>query len=127
MKRRDFPSHFAATVAATLTLPTHAQQETAAVQDAWSGIESSARGRLGVAVMQADGSIDGHRLDERFPMCSTFKWLAAACVLQRVDRGQERLERRLRFGREVLLPYSPVVSQHVGAGMTIAQLCHAAI
>jgi beta-lactamase class A len=61
-------------------------------------------------------------------MCSTFKWLAAAHVLQRVDAGQERLERRIRYGEEVLKPHSPVTSRHVGeVGMTLAELCHATI
>lgn len=31
--------------------------------------------------------------DQRFPMCSSFKWLLAACVLARVDAGTERLNR----------------------------------
>ncbi len=82
---------------------------------------------MGVAVMQADGSLDGHRLDERFPMCSTFKWLAAAHVLQRVDRGLDRLDRRIPYGRDALVPHSPVTQQHVGAGMTLGELCHATI
>jgi beta-lactamase class A len=97
-------------------------------QNLWAEIERDAGGRLGVAVLDtADGSLKGHRLDERFPMCSTFKWLAAACALSRVDAGRERLDRRVRFGREVLLPHSPVCEQHVGEGMTVAGLCEAAI
>jgi beta-lactamase class A len=61
-------------------------------------------------------------------MCSTFKWLAAACVLQRVDAGKESLQRRVHFDRSVLLPHSPLTTPHAGAdGMTIAQLCEAAI
>ena len=60
-------------------------------------------------------------------MCSTFKWLAAAHVLHRVDRGLERLDRRIRYGREVLLPHSPVTEKHVGEGMTLGELCHATI
>jgi beta-lactamase class A len=76
----------------------------------------------------ADGRIQGHRLDERFPMCSTFKWLAAALVLQRVDGGQGRLDRRIAFGADVLLPNSPVTSKHAGGGgMTLAELCEATI
>ena len=95
----------------------------------WPDIEHDARGRLGVAVLDiADGRLVGHRLDERFPMCSTFKWLAAAMVLARVDAGTERLERRIRFGREVLVPHSPVTGQHAGrGGMTLAELCEATI
>jgi len=61
-------------------------------------------------------------------MCSTFKLLAVAAVLARVDRGIEHLDRRVVFGREVLLSYAPVTSQHVGApGMSIAELCGASI
>jgi beta-lactamase class A len=95
----------------------------------WAAIEAAAGGRLGVAVLDtATGRTDGHRLDERFPMCSTFKWLAAALVLRRVDEGEERLERRIRFGPEALVSYSPAAEKHVGGdGMSMAQLCEAAV
>ncbi len=95
----------------------------------WREIEVSVAGRLGVAVLDtATGQLDGHRLDERFPMCSTFKFLAAAMVLARVDAGQERLDRRVVVTRESLLEWAPVASKHVGgAGMTMAELCEAAI
>lgn len=127
MNRRDFHSLLAAAVAAT-TLPGCAQFRPSPAQgNPWGEIESLSGGRLGVAVLQADGSIEGHRLDERFPMCSTFKWLAAAHVLHRVDRGLERLDRRISYGREVLLPHSPVTQKHVGEGMTLGELCHATI
>ena len=95
----------------------------------WADIEAAVGGRLGVAVLDtATGALDGHRLDERFPMCSTFKCLAAAQVLARVDAGQERLDRRVVVTRESLLEWSPVTGQHVGgAGMTLAELCEAAV
>jgi beta-lactamase class A len=61
-------------------------------------------------------------------MCSVFKWLAAAAVLKRVDEGRADLQQRIRFGRDVLLPTSPVTEQHVGGdGMTLADLCEAAV
>ena len=95
----------------------------------WQAIEASVGGRLGVAVLDtATGELAGRRLDERFPMCSTFKFLAAALVLARVDAGQERLDRRVVVTREALLKWAPVTSKHVGgAGMTVAELCEAAI
>ena len=95
----------------------------------WREIEVSVTGRLGVAVLDTGtGALDGHRLDERFPMCSTFKFLAAALALARVDAGQERLDRRVVVTRESLLEWAPVTSKRVGgAGMTIAELCEAAI
>ena len=94
-----------------------------------AALERTHGGRLGVAVLEAgSGRRLLHRADERFPMCSTFKFLAAAQVLQRVDRGAERLERRVVFPKEALVTYSPVTEQHTGApGMTLGEVCHAAI
>jgi beta-lactamase class A len=92
-------------------------------------LEAGLGGRLGVMCIDTgSGAVAAHRADERFPMCSTFKWLAAALVLSRVDAGRERLDRRLRFGREALIAWSPVTQQHAdGAGMTLAELCDAAV
>jgi beta-lactamase class A len=86
-------------------------------------------GRLGVSILDTgNGSRVSHRGDERFLMCSTFKLLAVAAVLARVDRGAERLDRRIVFGKDVLLSYAPVTRLHVGApGMSVAELCEAAI
>jgi beta-lactamase class A len=95
----------------------------------WRAIEARVGGRLGVAVLDtATGELAGQRLDERFPMCSTFKSLAAALVLARVDAGQERLDRRIVVTPADLLEWAPVTSKRVGgAGMTLAELCEAAI
>jgi beta-lactamase class A len=128
MNRRDFQLHLAGALA--LGLPTAAltHAKNLGPLPPWAGLEKRSGGRLGVAVLRADGQAEGHRLDERFPMCSTFKWLAAAHVLQRVDAGQERLDRRIVFGADALKHHSPITSQRVGGeGMTLAELCHATI
>lgn len=95
----------------------------------WGDIEASTGARLGVAVLDTGtGALTGHRLDDRFAMCSVFKWLAAAHVLRRVDQGQESLGRRVPFGRDALLSWSPVTEKHAdGNGMTLAELCHATV
>jgi beta-lactamase class A len=94
-----------------------------------AALEQKAGGRLGVALLDTGaGRRFGHRQDERFPLCSTFKVLAAAAVLARVDRGQEQLDRRVVFTRDQVVSYSPVTGQHVGPpGMTLAELCEAAL
>ena len=94
-----------------------------------AGIEAANGGRLGVFVRDTGtGSILAHRADERFPMCSTFKLLAAAAALKRVDEGQERLDRKLAFGPSDLLEYAPISKTHVAeGGMTLAEACAAAI
>lgn len=69
-----------------------------------------------------------HRGDQRFAMCSTFKCLAAAFVLARVDEGKESLSRRIAYDKSQLVPYSPATESHAGKdGMTMAQLCEAAV
>ena len=60
-------------------------------------------------------------------MCSTFKLLAGAAVLARVDAGKEQLDRRIRYDAKDLVTYSPVTEKHVATGMTLAELCDAAI
>ncbi|WP_409929275.1 class A beta-lactamase [Bordetella genomosp. 13] len=91
-------------------------------------LETRAGGRLGVAVLDtATGRLAGSRLDERFALCSTFKALAAACTLARVDRGQERLERRIFFTEQDLVMPFKATQPHLADGMTIGQLCEAAV
>ena len=92
-------------------------------------LEREHGGRLGVTMLDTgNGQRITYRSDERFMMCSTFKLLAASAVLARVDQGQEKLDRRVVFGKDVLLSYAPTTSLHVGGqGMTVAELCEAAI
>lgn len=94
---------------------------------ALAALEQNAGGRLGVAISgAASGLRAGHRLHERFLLCSTFKALAAALVLSRVDRKEEALDRRIVFDKDVLVDWSPVTGKRVGAhGMSVAELCHA--
>ncbi|RDS80041.1 class A beta-lactamase [Dyella psychrodurans] len=94
-----------------------------------AALERKHGGRLGVAVLDTgSGRSVGHRADERFMMCSTFKMLLAAATLDRVDRGAEQLDRHLIFGKDAVLSYAPVTQHHVGLpGMSIADLCKAAV
>ncbi|MCR6703105.1 MAG: class A beta-lactamase [Dokdonella sp.] len=90
-------------------------------------LERAAGGRLGVAVLDtASGRFAGWREDERFAMCSTFKFLLTGAILARVDRGEFDLDRRVPIGRDDLIAHSPVTERHVGpAGLTVAELCEA--
>lgn len=88
-------------------------------------LEIALNGRMGVAMLDTgSGQVLGWRQDERFPMASTFKLLLAAWMLERVDRGQEALDRRVYFEASALVPYSPVTGSRVGAvGITVRELC----
>jgi beta-lactamase class A len=92
-------------------------------------IELASGGRLGVAVLDtATGARTLHRGDERFPMCSTFKLVAAGALLTKVDAGKQNLDQRVTFEKTDLVTYSPVTQTHTGApGMSLAEICAAAI
>jgi beta-lactamase class A len=97
--------------------------------DGLAALETSAGGRLGVAVLDTgNGASLLHRADERFPMCSTFKALASAAVLKRVDEGRDELRRFVPYGEADLLDYAPTAKAHLAdGGMSLGDLCAAAI
>lgn len=92
-------------------------------------LERRSGGRLGVALIDTQsGRQSGWRMTERFPMCSTFKLVAAAAVLRRVDRGAEQLDRRMVIRHSDIMTYSPITKERIGqAGISMAELCAAAV
>lgn len=96
------------------------------------GLEQEHSARLGVyARNTATGSTVLYRADERFPMCSVFKTLAAAAVLRDLDRGGEFLAKRIRYTAEDVKNsgYGPITGkpEHLAGGMTVGELCAATI
>jgi beta-lactamase class A len=94
-----------------------------------AAIEARTSSRIGVATLDTgSGKHLDYRSGERFPMCSTFKFLAAAAVLKRVDDGQDKLDRFVTYGAKDILEYAPVTKAHLkDGGMTLGALCAAAI
>ncbi|MCF3638580.1 class A beta-lactamase [Rhizobium sp. TRM95111] len=99
------------------------------VSDELAALEAKTGGRLGVSVFDTQTNVAfGRRERERFGLGSTFKALAAACVLARVDEGRERLDRRIAYGEGALVPQSPVTARYAGReGMTLGEICRAAV
>ena len=96
----------------------------------FAAIERRIGGRVGVAAWNtgADQWL-GYRRNERFAMCSTFKWLLAAQMLKMADLSQ-----RVLFGDSDLLEYAPVTRARITDGpigrmgaMTIEELCEAMV
>lgn len=118
-------------VSLTLPRPSAAQgngERAQRLQQELARIEQATGGRLGVAVLDTETGLRASlRGDERFPMCSTFKALASAAVLRRVDRGESKLDQHVRFEAKDLLANSPVSKERVASGMTLAEICEAAI
>lgn len=98
------------------------------LEDELKRLEALSGGRLGVGLLDSSSDVPrGRRGNERFPMCSTFKAFASAALLHRVDAGQEKLDRRVTYAKADLVPYSPTTEKHVRSGLTLAEICEAAI
>lgn len=112
-----------------LAAPANAAPCSDSVQARFRDIEAAAQGRLGVHIVDTgSGRECGYGSDERFMMLSSFKPLACALVLHRVDTSEESLERRIPYTKQDLIAWSPVTEQHAdGEGLTLAELCEATI
>lgn len=95
----------------------------------FAAIEHRIGGRVGVAALNtANGDWIGRRIQERFAMCSTFKWVLAAHVL---FMGQAILglpNRRMDFTEADLQAYAPAARQLLSRGwMSVDEACEAAV
>ncbi|MCG2581573.1 MAG: class A beta-lactamase [Marinobacter sp.] len=90
-------------------------------------VEQRLDARVGVTLYDsATGETWDYQGDARFPMTSTFKTLACAALLARVDGGTEDLNRRITFKKDDLVIYSPVTETRTGEpGMTLGEICEA--
>jgi len=92
-------------------------------------LERRVGGRMGVfAVDSSSGASIEYRADERFAMCSTFKWALVAALLARVDRGELVLEQTVSYGEQDLLSYAPLTRAHLAEGkLTLDELAGASV
>jgi beta-lactamase class A len=93
-----------------------------------SELEKTLDGRIGVyALDTGSGRQFAHRADERFPLCSTFKVIAAGAILHKSAHVPGLLQQHVRYTKSDLVAYSPVTEKHVADGMTVSELCAAAL
>ncbi|MFE5482196.1 class A beta-lactamase [Streptomyces sp. NPDC056527] len=82
--------------------------------------------RLGVyAIDTGSGREVAYNDGARFAYASTFKALAAGAVLRTYTSGG--MGRKVTYSRGDLVDHSPVTEKHVGTGMTLNELCEAAV
>ncbi|MFF8968995.1 class A beta-lactamase [Streptomyces sp. NPDC014995] len=82
--------------------------------------------RLGVyAVDTGTGREVAYRDGERFGHHSTFKALAAGAVLRKYSLSG--MDKVIKYSRKDLIANSPITEKHVETGMTLRELCDAAV
>jgi len=91
-------------------------------------LEASAGGRLGLCVFEpGSGAAWGHRIGERFPLCSTFKLALAGLILREIDQNRLRADHFVRYSAADFVPYAPVTERNLAeGGMTVIALAEAA-
>ncbi|MFE9884041.1 class A beta-lactamase [Streptomyces scopuliridis] len=89
-------------------------------------LERTFDARLGVyAVDTGTGREVAYNDGERFPYASTFKALAAGAVLRKYSLGG--MDRVITYSKNDLIANSPVTEKHVETGMSLKELCDAAV
>lgn len=91
-----------------------------------SALEARHGGRIGLSA--SNGAARVHwRGAERFAYCSTFKLFLAAATLERVQRGQERLDRGVPITGKDMVSHAPVTGPAVGSSLTVERLCQGTV
>jgi beta-lactamase class A len=97
-----------------------------AVKQKFDRLQTRYDARLGVfALDTGSGRTVAYRADERFAYASTFKVLAAAAVLAKTTTAE--LDEVVRFTPADRQANSPISDQHLATGMTLRELCDAAV
>ncbi len=102
------------------------------LEEEFAKIAREAKGRVGVAarVLEA-GEEAGLASGERFPMQSVYKLPIALAVLRRVDRGELKLDQKVKVEKSDFVregQYSPIRDKNPkGAELTVAELLRYAV
>lgn len=89
-------------------------------------LEKEFDARIGVyAIDTGTHRTVAYQPDDRFAYTSTFKALAAGAVLQ--QNSIDKLNEVITYTEDDLVTYSPITEKHVDTGMTLGEICEAAI
>lgn len=85
-------------------------------------------GKIGVlAINTANEQQIQYRASEHFPIQSTFKVIAVSAILKRSVTDKHLLQQKMTYTKKDLVFWSPITEKHLADGMTISELCSAAM
>ena len=98
------------------------------IQEKLAKLETDAKGRIGLSATNMANNVRiQHRANERFPFCSTFKFILVSAILKQTRVKSDLLQQHIVFSKEELITWSPITEKHVGEGMSVLELCAAAL
>ena len=115
-----------------LAAPAFATNSSQNLQNQLASLEKSANGRLGLVMLNADGSVfAAYRATELFPFCSTFKLMLTGAVLKKSVQEPELLKARPTYSKNDLATWSPITEKRLDSSasnpLTTEELCAAAM
>lgn len=101
--------------------------QTSTIKEKLAALETSADGQIGISAVNTANNMQlEYRANQRFPFCSTAKFIVASAILKKSMNNPDLLQQKLHF-KKTDLSYSPITKNHLADGMTISELCAAAI
>ncbi len=98
------------------------------IQQKLKELEIASDGRIGVSAIDTSNNRSlQYRADERFPLCSTFKVMGVSAILKKSMIDSHLLNQRVMYQKQHVVVWSPITLKHVTDGMTVSELCAAAI
>lgn len=102
--------------------------QTTPIEKKLAALEASMDGRIGLfAINTANNQQIQHLTTERFPIQSTFKLMAVSAILKQSMTEEHLLQQRINYTKKDLVFWSPITEKHLTDGMTISDLCSAAM
>ena len=127
-KRFKILISFSMTVFSIGAIANGSQNVQVRVQKELARLETSANGRIGVYIINTvNNQHIAYHANQRFPLCSTNKIMGVAAILKASEKNRNFLHKAIRYQKSDLVVWSPETKKHVGSGMTVAELCKAAI
>lgn len=111
-----------------ISTPSFCGEQANSVQAEIAKLEASTGGRLGIAAINMGNNQQIlYRAHEYFPMGCTSKVIGVAAILKKSMTNQPLLKEKIHYKKSDLTNWNPITEKHLADGMTVAELCAAAI
>lgn len=91
-------------------------------------LEASSGGHIGLAALDtSNNKLIQYHANEHFPAGCTAKVIGVATILKKSMTDSSLLEEKITYTKKDLANWNPITEKHLNDGMTVNQLCAAAI
>lgn len=102
--------------------------ELLSAQQQFTALETATGGRVGISALNTENNMRiQHRANELFPFDCTSKTFVVAAILKKSMNNPLLLQERVHYTKKDLIEWSPITKKHIKDGMTVEQLCEAAM